>query len=110
MLMKKLVFKFWINEQDSPDRKKKWLTIIGRPYCLEKGSPNGYLWISKDSTINIPLLTCEIDLKKSSDDWAKFFAISCKEAMVKVKVLVDAEVLMNIPVRHSGGIIAKKTR
>ena len=107
--MKKFIFTFWINEQDSPDRKKKFLTIIGKPYICEKDAPNGYIWISKDA-IRIPLLTCYVDVKRSSENWSKIFSLSRNEAVTTVRVLIDAEILLNVPVRYTRGVMHRKTR
>ena len=98
--MKTMVFKFWIEEAQSPDGVKKFVTVVGKPYVPEdKSSPNGYLWFTKNVT-KVALSTCVIDLKLSSIDWNKFFSITLEEEIMEVKPLIKSDIFLDIPIEY----------
>lgn len=98
--MKTMVFKFWIEEDQSPDCIRKYVTIIGEPYLpKDNTSPNGYIWFTKN-VIRVALLTCIIDLKESSMDWNKFFAITLDEEIMEIEPLIEADIFLDIPIEY----------
>ena len=98
--MRTMVFTFWIEENQSPDGARKYVTIIGKPYVSDdKTSPQGYIWFTKN-TVRVALSTCVIDLKLSSMDWNKFFSVTLDEEIMELKPLIKADIFLDMPVEY----------
>ena len=98
--MKTMVFKFWIEGSQSRDGKVRYVTVIGKPFSEKDGpSPNGYLWFTKN-VVRVALSTCVIDLKESSKDWNKFFAVTLDEEIMEVEPLIEADIFLDMPVEY----------
>ena len=98
--MRTMVFKFWIEENQSPDCIKKYVTVIGKPYVSDdKTSPQGYIWFTKN-VVRVALSTCMIDLKMSSIDWNKFFSVTLDKKIMEIKLLVKADIFLDMPVEY----------
>ena len=98
--MRTMVFTFWIEEDQSPDGARKYVTIIGKPYVSDdKTSPQGYIWFTIN-TVRVALSTCVIDLKLSSMDWNKFFSVTLDEEIMELKPLIKADIFLDMPVEY----------
>jgi len=98
--MRIMVFKFWVEETQTPDNEVKYVTVIGKPFAKKDStSPNGYIWFTKN-VIRVALSTCVIDLKASSKDWNKFFSVTLDEEIMEIKPLIKADIFLDIPIEY----------
>ncbi len=98
--MKTLLFKFWIDEDSTPDGEKRFITVIGKPITSDD-YPNGYIWFDLNC-IKLHLETCVIDLNSSSKDWNDFFSVVLDEEFLEVEMKHQSgtSILLNMPIEY----------